>query len=175
MQQCPELAAARLHRRHASVLPSHLSSCLISLCSAPSLNFSARFSSRPDPGHPGPDQRERAPDGRHADGEGGQCQLGGGLQSPDNHTPPHGARTRGEQEAPTFGPTMALESCAVVARGSRKHSDSNPAVVSNEASAHLSFNIFAEKASEALPVAPSTFHRLAHRKRKLFFMFIQPW
>lgn len=50
---------------------------------------------RPDPGHPGY-QCERSTDGWHADGEGWQCQLGGGLQSPDHHTPPHGAWQRGE-------------------------------------------------------------------------------
>lgn len=53
---------------------------------------------RPDPGHPGY-QCERPPDGRHADGEGRQRQLGGGLQSPDHHTPPHGERQRGELKA----------------------------------------------------------------------------
>lgn len=53
---------------------------------------------RPDPGHPG-HQCERPPDGGHADGEGRQRQLGGGLQSPDHHTPPHGAWQRGELKA----------------------------------------------------------------------------
>lgn len=50
---------------------------------------------RPDPGLPG-DHRQRPPDGRHADGEGRQRQLGGGLQGADHHAPPHGARQRGE-------------------------------------------------------------------------------
>ncbi len=44
----------------------------------------------PDPGHSGV-QCERPPDGRHTDGEGRQCQLGGGFLSPDHHTPPDGA------------------------------------------------------------------------------------
>lgn len=81
-----------------------------------SLAEASAFSSRPDPGQPGPDQRERAPDGRHADGEGRQCQLGGGLQSPDNHTPPHGARSRGEHRH--LAPPWTWISCVVVARGS---------------------------------------------------------
>lgn len=44
---------------------------------------------RPGPGHPG-HQCEHPLVGRHAAGEGRQRQLGGGLQSPDHHTPPHG-------------------------------------------------------------------------------------
>lgn len=60
----------------------HLTSCLSSPLHSP------------DPGDPG-NQRERPPDGRHADGEGRQRQLGGGLQSPDHHAPPHGAWQRG--------------------------------------------------------------------------------
>lgn len=69
------------------------------LTSSSSLLFSP--SSSPDPGHPG-DQRQCAADGRHADGAGRQRQLGGGVQSPDHHTPPHGARQRGEATANTL-------------------------------------------------------------------------
>lgn len=62
---------------------------------SPDLKFVLALLLRPDPGHPG-FQREHPPDGRHAVGEGGQRQLGGGFQSPDHHTPPHGAWQRGK-------------------------------------------------------------------------------
>lgn len=170
VQQCPELAAPRLHRCHASVLPSHLSSCLISLCSAPSRNFISS-----------PDLIQATQDQTNVNvpqmvdtlmervGNASWVVVFKALIT-THHLMVHGHEVSVNTR---LAPTLDVDSCAVVARGSVKafilHWESNPAVVANGASAHLSFNIFGKKASEALPVAQSTFQMLAHLKWKLFF------